>query len=91
MSETPVFTGDSGAFVLYWKHEKAKDTTDHVCRKSGHCIRKPNHGTGKNLLLQEKVAFLTRKLYDRSTEHTSTLGIEGQMPHEQFGQGRDAI
>ena len=27
----------------------------------------------KNLLLQEKVAFLTRKLYGRSTEQTSSL------------------
>lgn len=33
----------------------------------------------ENLLLQEKVAFLTRKLYGRSTEQTSSLGIEGQM------------
>lgn len=33
----------------------------------------------ENLLLQEKVAFLTRKLYGRSTEQISSLGIEGQM------------
>ena len=33
----------------------------------------------KILLLQEKVAFLTRKLYGRSTEQTSSLDIEGQM------------
>lgn len=33
----------------------------------------------ENLLLQEKVAFLTRKLYGRSTEQTSSLDIEGQM------------
>ena len=33
----------------------------------------------ENLLLQEKVAFLTRKLYGRSTEQTSSLGIQGQM------------
>ena len=33
----------------------------------------------ENLLLQEKVAFLTRKLYGRSSEQTSSLGIEGQM------------
>lgn len=28
---------------------------------------------------QIAVAFLTRKLYGRSTEQTSTLGIKGQM------------
>lgn len=33
----------------------------------------------ENLLLLEKVAFLTRKLYGRSTERTSSLGIEGQL------------
>ena len=33
----------------------------------------------ENLLLQEKATFLTRKLYGRSTEQTSSLGIEGQM------------
>lgn len=33
----------------------------------------------ENLRLQEKVTFLTRKLYGRSTERTSALGIEGQM------------
>lgn len=33
----------------------------------------------ENLRLQEKVTFLTRKLYGRSTEGTSALGIEGQM------------
>lgn len=33
----------------------------------------------ENCLLQEKVDFLTRKLFGRSTEKTSSLGIEGQM------------
>lgn len=33
----------------------------------------------ENHLLQEKVDFLTRKLYGRTTEQTSSLGIEGQM------------
>ena len=33
----------------------------------------------ENLLLKEKVDFLTRKLFGRSTEQTSSLGIEGQM------------
>lgn len=33
----------------------------------------------ENLLLQEKIAFLTRKLYGRSTEQTSSLDIPGQM------------
>lgn len=33
----------------------------------------------ENLLLHEKVAFLTRKLYVRTTEQTSSLGLEGQM------------
>ena len=33
----------------------------------------------ENLLLQEKVDFLTRKLFGRTTEKTSSLGIEGQM------------
>lgn len=33
----------------------------------------------ENLLLHEKVAFLTRKLYGRTTEQTSSLGLEGQM------------
>lgn len=33
----------------------------------------------ENLLLQEKVVFLTGKLYGRSTEQTSSLGIQGQM------------
>lgn len=33
----------------------------------------------ENLILQEKVAFLTRKLYGRSTEQTSSLDIDGQM------------
>lgn len=33
----------------------------------------------ENLLLKEKVDFLTRKLFGRSTERTSSLGIEGQM------------
>ena len=33
----------------------------------------------ENLLLREKVAFLTQKLYGRSTEQTSSLGMEGQM------------
>ena len=33
----------------------------------------------ENLLLQEKVLFLTRKLYGRTTEQTSSLGFEGQM------------
>lgn len=33
----------------------------------------------ENLLLQEKIAFLTRKLYGRSTEQTSSLNIQGQM------------
>lgn len=33
----------------------------------------------ENLLLQEKVEFLTRKLFGRTTEKTSSLGIEGQM------------
>ncbi len=33
----------------------------------------------ENLLLQEKVAFLTRKLYGRTTEQTSALGLTEQM------------
>jgi hypothetical protein len=33
----------------------------------------------ENLLLQEKVIFLTKKLYGRTTEQTSSLGLEGQM------------
>ena len=33
----------------------------------------------ENLLLKEKVDFLSRKLFGRSTEKTSSLGIEGQM------------
>lgn len=33
----------------------------------------------ENLRFQKRVAFLTRKLYGRSTERTSALGIEGQM------------
>lgn len=33
----------------------------------------------ENLLLQEKVVFLTRKLYGRSTEQTSSLGLEKQV------------
>lgn len=33
----------------------------------------------ENRLLQEKVDFLTKKLFGRSTEQTSSLGIEGQM------------
>lgn len=33
----------------------------------------------ENLLLREKAAFLTSKLYGRSTEQTSSLEIEGQM------------
>ena len=33
----------------------------------------------ENLLLKEKVDFLSRKLFGRSTEQTSSLGIEGQM------------
>lgn len=33
----------------------------------------------ENLILQEKVAFLTRKLYGSKSEQTSSLGIEGQM------------
>lgn len=33
----------------------------------------------ENLLLQEKVGFLTQKLYGRTTEQTSSLGFEGQM------------
>ncbi|MDR1769413.1 MAG: IS66 family transposase [Hungatella sp.] len=33
----------------------------------------------ENLLLQEKVVFLTQKLYGRTTEQTSSLGLEGQM------------
>lgn len=33
----------------------------------------------ENLLLQEKVVFLTRKLYGSSSEQTSSLGIKGQM------------
>lgn len=33
----------------------------------------------ENLLLREKAAFLTRKLYGRSKEQTSSLEIEGQM------------
>ena len=32
-----------------------------------------------NLILQEKVTFLTRKLYGSKSEQTSSLGIEGQM------------
>jgi transposase len=33
----------------------------------------------ENLILQEKVTFLTRKLYGNKSEQTSSLGIEGQM------------
>ena len=33
----------------------------------------------ENLILQEKVDFLTRKLYGNKLEQTSSLGIEGQM------------
>lgn len=33
----------------------------------------------ENLLFQEKVVFLTKKLYGRTTEQTSSLGLEGQM------------
>lgn len=33
----------------------------------------------ENLILQEKVTFLTRKLYGNKSERTSSLGIEGQM------------
>lgn len=33
----------------------------------------------ENLLLREKAAFLTCKLYGRSKEQTSSLEIEGQM------------
>lgn len=33
----------------------------------------------ENLILQEKVTFLTRKLYGSKSEQTSSLGIEGQM------------
>lgn len=33
----------------------------------------------ENLVLQEKVTFLTRKLYGNKSEQTSSLGIEGQM------------
>ena len=33
----------------------------------------------ENLLLREKVAFLTQKLYGRSTKQTSSLCLEGQM------------
>ena len=33
----------------------------------------------ENLLLREQVAFLTHKLYGRSSERTSSLAIEGQM------------
>lgn len=33
----------------------------------------------ENLLLQEKVDILTKKLYGRTTEQTSSLGLEGQM------------
>ena len=33
----------------------------------------------ENLLLLEKVGFLTKKLYGRTTEQTSSLGLEGQM------------
>ncbi len=33
----------------------------------------------ENLLLQEKMDFLTKKLYGRTTEQTSSLGLEGQM------------
>lgn len=33
----------------------------------------------QNRILQEKVAYLTHKLFGRSSEQTSSLGIEGQM------------
>ena len=33
----------------------------------------------ENLILQEMVTFLTRKLYGNKSEQTSSLGIEGQM------------
>jgi transposase len=33
----------------------------------------------ENLILQEKVTFLTRKLYGSKSEQISSLGIEGQM------------
>lgn len=33
----------------------------------------------ENLILQEKVDFLTRKLYGNKSEQTLSLGIEGQM------------
>lgn len=33
----------------------------------------------ENLLLQEKVTFLTKKLFGRTTEQTSSLGLEGQI------------
>lgn len=33
----------------------------------------------QNQILQEKVDYLTHKLFGRSSEQTSSLGIEGQM------------
>ena len=33
----------------------------------------------RNLILQEQVDYLTHKLFDRSSEQTSSLGIEGQI------------